>query len=188
MGARIQNPGHLYTSSALTFTGTSRLDPSPRTVQHCVMVSFTFCSFSCKKGSLFYIPYHMTSIYPLCWLLVQNFNRHSFRLLWKKKKSKKEKVMEQTHRAHIHTWVRVKHGHAHTHVTFLYDECVCLPVWTRAPASTGVSVGNREGRKERGEKDRKWAAVADSIRHAGLQCKLLYGHRCGFYGRNTGLF
>lgn len=32
------------------------------------------------------------------------------------------------------------------------------------------------------------AAVADSIRHAGLQCKLLHGHRCGFYGWNTGAF
>lgn len=32
------------------------------------------------------------------------------------------------------------------------------------------------------------AAVADSIRHAGLQCKLLHGHRCGFYGWNTEAF
>lgn len=30
--------------------------------------------------------------------------------------------------------------------------------------------------------------MADSIRHAGLQCKLLHGHRCGFYGWNRGAF
>lgn len=33
---------------------------------------------------------------------------------------------------------------------------------------------------------RESAAVADSIRHAGLQCKLLHGRRCDFYERVTG--
>lgn len=54
-------------------------------------------------------------------------------------------------------------------------------------AATEVFVRKKEGNTER-KKERESAAVADSIRHAGLQCKLLHGHRCGFYGRNTGLF
>jgi len=44
-------------------------------------------------------------------------------------------------------------------------------------AATEVSVG--QGGKER-EGERETAAVAGSIRHAGLQCKLLHGHRCVF--------
>lgn len=75
--------------------------------------------------------------------------------------------------------------HTHTHYVALTN--VYVRTLEHMPAATEVSVGNKEGKKER-EKERESAAVADSIRHAGLQCKLLHGHRCGFYGRNTGLF
>lgn len=44
-----------------------------------------------------------------------------------------------------------------------------------------------EGEKRRGGGARG-SGVADSIRHAGLRCKLLHGHRRGFYGRNTEAF
>lgn len=59
----------------------------------------------------------------------------------------------------------------------------------RTPAATEVFFRKcGEKREKKSGIERESAAVADSIRHAGLQCKLLHGHRCGFYGRNTGLF
>lgn len=99
---------------------------------------------------------------------------------------------EQLKKAHIdillcimRTYMR-PHTHTHTDSTLSRTNVwVCTP--EHKPAATEVFVRN-EGKKERGEKERESAAVADSIRHAGLQCKLLHGHRCGFYGRNTGLF
>lgn len=57
--------------------------------------------------------------------------------------------------------------------------------WNTCLLPQKFSVGNEEGKKERG-KERESAAVADSIRHAGLQCKLLHGHRCGFMGETQG--
>lgn len=62
MGARIQNPGHLYTSPALAFTETSHWDSFSCTVQVCVTVSFTFSSFTCKNRET-YFPLHATDIY-----------------------------------------------------------------------------------------------------------------------------
>lgn len=61
---------------------------------------------------------------------------------------------------------------------------VCLLFW-QSSWSFYKKMRGGGGESEAGE--RKRAAVVDSIRHAGLQCKLLHGHRCGFYGRNTGL-
>lgn len=105
---------------------------------------------------------------------------------------RKEKVMEQTHRAHIDIWVRVMqmiytHRCTHTHVTFsMTNEFVCSFEHMLLLPQEFLWETRKKGKE--GKKERKCAAVADSIRHAGLQCKLLYGHRCGFYGRNTGLF
>lgn len=69
---------------------------------------------------------------------------------------------------------------------------VMQPARKNPAAATDVFFGGffcEKTEEDREDEQRgRGAAVADSIRHAGLQCKLLHGHRCGFYGWNTGAF
>lgn len=191
MGAWIQNPGHLYTSPAFAFTETSHWDSFSCTVQVCVTVSFTFCSFHLQKRET-YFPFPATDIYLFTLLTVAaKFQQTAIGCCTFFFFFKEEGVMERWQKSASrqrceYTWRHIRlhmHTLTHSHIT----PHVCVRTLELTPAAMEVFVRNEEEKKER-EKERESAAVADSIRHAGLQCKLLHGHRCGFYGRNTGLF
>lgn len=105
-------------------------------------------------------------------------------------------VMGRMHNTRVDTGARM-YMCLHTCTRIYINVCVCIYIlfcgwqmcvsscWNTCLLPQKFSIGNEEARKERG-KERESAAVADSIRHAGLQCKLLHGHRCGFMEETQG--
>lgn len=65
MGARRQNPGHLYTSPAHAFAETSRWDSSSCTVRVCVTVSFRILFLHLQRRKPIFHSPPLTPIYSL---------------------------------------------------------------------------------------------------------------------------